>query len=111
MRFWVGTARPDLGRRLRRFRRLGQGWSGRCAGIPPGDHLRQRRWQLDESRFAGPGARRAGLPASAPGDAGGAAGVWAETALGRPARASALRVTPPFAGLDWPGLSIEFNSR
>ena len=24
-------------------------------------------------------------------------GAWAETALGRPARASALRVTPPFA--------------
>ena len=52
---------------------------------------------MGESRFAGPGARRAGLPASAPGDAGGAAGVWAETALGRPASASALRVSPPFA--------------
>jgi hypothetical protein len=38
--------------------------------------LRQKRWQLGESRFAGPGARRAGLPASAPGDAVGAAGVW-----------------------------------
>jgi hypothetical protein len=50
-----------------------------------------------ESRFAGPGARRAGLPASAPGDAGGAAGGWAVTVLRRPACASALRVTPPFA--------------
>jgi hypothetical protein len=71
---------------------------------------------MGESRFAGPGARRAGLPASAPGDAGGAAGVWAETAVGRPARASALRVTPPFAvgstarwGVSYPVRSVSLD--